>query len=120
MAEQQNEELSIGTICGGAAIGLVDDELQKVWENVQDPNTPPTKARKVVLVIEVKPDEKRDLANIELSVEARLAPTKSISTRASVGISGGRATAVEYRSRQTDLEGYVESKIRSIAEGRGA
>jgi hypothetical protein len=117
MAEQ-NEELSVRTLCDGAAIQLIDEELQKVWENVQDSNTSPTKTRKVVFTIEVKPDEKRDLAEIELGVEAKLASTKKVSGRASIGISGGRATAVEYRSRQTDLESYTSEKVRSIADAR--
>ena len=107
MEDNRKEMFSIATLKDGAAIEMIDEELQRVWDNIQDPNTDAGKSRKVVFSIEVKPDKERELAQVFLNVDARLAPCKSQEAKVALGIDRGKAVAVEYRSKQRDIDDMI-------------
>lgn len=64
----------------GAVAERFNIELKKVLENLVDPNTDAKKKRKVQLTVTVKGNEKRELAEIEISAKTTLAPANAIET----------------------------------------
>ncbi len=74
------EFVSLLTLGEGAAVELVNDELQKVFENILDPNTAPTKAREVILKLTFKPDENRDIGRVDITAGSKLVGAKSVNT----------------------------------------
>jgi len=100
------ERLSLATLCNGSAIERFDHELQKILENINDPNTEPTAAREVTLTVKIKPDEDREMFRTEMTVKPKLAGLAAVS---SMGVMGkdihGNAEAHEYpRPKQQELE----------------
>ena len=57
----------------------------KSWENMQDPNTPWKNKREVVIKLSFTQNEDRDDATCEISVSKKLAQTKPIETKFSIG-----------------------------------
>ena len=65
----------------GAFLERVDYEVERVIENILDPNTSPTKARKITVTIEFKPDDERENINVNVTAKSILAPTNPVGTR---------------------------------------
>jgi hypothetical protein len=100
------EELS-----DGVAIQLVNEALDEVWENVADEDTEAKAKRKIVLEITLEPDSKREVVMITMAVIKKFAGHKGEEARVMLGVQNGRVVAEEWRSRQTDLEDYVENVV---------
>jgi len=64
----------------GAFMEQFDIELHKVLVNIMDPNTNPTKPRKITLTATLKPDENRELVSFAVQSKAALVPAKPLST----------------------------------------
>lgn len=94
MNEEQNY-IDLSTLGNGAAGEIFADELQKVLKNIQDPNTSPTKARKITLTITLKPNEKRNVAGMGIDCKSSLAPTKPYASQIFIGREDGQLIAVE-------------------------
>jgi hypothetical protein len=73
-------EININDLAGGALAEKVNIELRKLAANVLDPNTESKATRSVTVKITVKPNEKRQLAETDISVTSALAPSKGIPT----------------------------------------
>ena len=56
--------IDLNTFASGALAEKVNIELQKVLENISDPNTDHKKARKVTVTMTLKANERRNLANV--------------------------------------------------------
>lgn len=67
---EQNQRDSIMSMARGAFEERVDYEMDKVIQNILDPNTKATAKRKITLTIELTPDDER--RTIGVSVTARL------------------------------------------------
>lgn len=65
-------------LSGGAVAERLNRELQKVAENVLDPNTKADAVRTLTLTIKIKPDEAREISVSEISVKSALAPSRGI------------------------------------------
>lgn len=70
---EQNQRDSIMSMARGAFEERVDYEMDKVIQNILDPNTKATAKRKITLTIELTPDDER--RTIGVSVTARPTPT---------------------------------------------
>jgi len=66
----------LGNIGGGIADELFDAEFSKVLRNVRDPNTNPTKARKITLTITLTPNKDRNGGHMSVDVSSKLAPVQ--------------------------------------------
>lgn len=77
---EQDMRSSILQMAKGAIQERVDYEVSKVVDNILDPNTEPTVKRKVVLTIEMKPDENRQVITMNATAKSNLAPTTPIGT----------------------------------------
>ncbi len=72
--------------------------MQKVIENMQDPNTPWKNQRQINIRIAFVQNEDRDDVAVAVSVDTKLAPVTPVLTRMAVGkdIRSGRVYAEEY------------------------
>ena len=107
----------------GAIQERVDYEVTKVIDNILDVNTDPLAKRKVTLLVELKPDEDRQVVKITASATSKLAPTSPVGT--SLVITADRngemmlAEIVPQVPGQVSMEGTVQEapKILKLAEG---
>ena len=111
-------DLRISSISGGAIQEMIDMELQKVFENIHDPNTKATDKRTVTIKLEFVPDEKREIINLNSKVSSSLAAIRDVSVTVLTGkdLASGKVVAQELKSNmpgQTflDNDGEVKSDI---------
>lgn len=104
MDEQFVTLVSLGQ---GAALEKFQDTLDRVLENILDPNTKATAVRSVTLTVTFKPDEDRSFANAVIDVKGKLAPPKPVGTAIYIGKRGGLAVATERDARQMKLDDNV-------------
>lgn len=74
------DRLTIANMARGALVEQFDAEFEKVLDNIVDPNTDPKKARKIQITIEIKPNEKRNMADIKFQTKSNLVPANTVST----------------------------------------
>ena len=70
--------IDLNTFASGALAEKVNIELQKVLENIADPNTDHKKARKVTVSITLKANERRNLANVIVDTKSTLVPSVGV------------------------------------------
>lgn len=90
--------LSLKDLAGGALQEKANTAMQKVIENMQDPNTPWKNQRQINIRIAFVQNEDRDDVAVAVSVDTKLAPVTPVLTRMAVGkdIRSGRVYAEEY------------------------
>ena len=92
-------KINTETFAAGAMAEKLNTELQKVMENIYDPNTDPKKARKVTLTLTLKADEDRDIISVDINTKATLAPSKGVATKMVLGTDGeGKVVSRELAS----------------------
>lgn len=100
----QNEEtLSLTNMKDGAVIEAVDVEIQRVLDNIVDPNSEPDAKRTVTLTITFKPNRERSQVGIVAQARSSLAPDISIAAMALIGVEGGHGVANEVVGRQMEI-----------------
>ena len=77
---ENKNRASILQMARGAIQERVDYEVCKAVDNILDLNTDPTAKRKIVLTIEMKPDENRQYIKISASAKSALAPVLPVGT----------------------------------------
>lgn len=96
----QEERLTLASLCGGAVQEKVDRALEKVANNILDPNTDPRKKRVITLKITLKPDES-DYEDVQVSADVSytLAPELGIQTRFFVNkdLRNDKVTVMEHK-----------------------
>jgi hypothetical protein len=95
--------VTLETLAGGAAVELFNTELGRVVKNIADPNTKASAVRKVVLEVTIKPDDTRELGQVNVQATVKLAPLRPATTRLFFGKHQGRLVAVEHDPRQAGL-----------------
>lgn len=70
----------------GALAARFNEELQKVFENIADPNTDPQKNRTITVQVEIRADEKRDVADSNVIVKSKLQPARKAETKLLMGM----------------------------------
>lgn len=96
--EEKMNLLSLKDLANGALQEKVDAAMQKVLENMQDPNTPWKNKRKINIKIAFVQNESRDDAAVEISVSTDTAPVSPVVTRMAIGkdLMSGKTYAQEY------------------------
>jgi len=96
--------LSLGNLGRGAAIEKFQDSLEKVIENICNPNTKPDAKRSINLVVTFKPG-KNDRSRCAVTVNAKetLAPVVEFETIVDVGMEHGVPVASEYSPQQKGI-----------------
>lgn len=95
------------TFAGGALAERVNAEMEKVLNNIADPNTAPTKTRKLTLSLTFKPGEDRQVSDVNIEAKTSLQAAKPINTHIMIDrdINTGRIMAAEIRNQ---LPGQIQ------------
>lgn len=115
-------KVNLETFAGGALQEKFDDAMEKVLQNMTDPNTPWKNKRKITVEVTFEQDETRDDASVEVSVVPKLAAVKPVKTRMSIGkdILTGKCYAEEYGNSirgQMSFED-LQQQNESVAHGK--
>ena len=87
---------SIMRMARGAFEERVDYEMDKVIQNILDPNTKATAKRKIILTIELTPDDERRQIQVSVTAKSTLATTNPVATSLYVtGDSNGELVVAE-------------------------
>lgn len=87
---------SIMRMARGAFEERVDYEMDKVIQNILDPNTKATAKRKITLTIELTPDDERRQIQVSVTAKSTLASTNPVATSLYVtGDSNGELVVAE-------------------------
>lgn len=95
--------LNLGTIGNGAAYELFERELARILQNVRDPNTNPTKKRKMNLEFTFEPYNDRSGCAIEITVKSTLCATTGVNATMYISKVEGRLQAFTQDIRQAGL-----------------
>lgn len=111
------EVLRLEELAGGALQEKTNAAMQRVLENMQDPNTPYKVKRGITIKIGFTQNEERDDAVVEMSVETKLAPASPVRTMMAIGkdLETGETYAQEYGKQirgQMTLD--LEQPVRKI------
>ncbi|UYB50417.1 replication terminator protein (plasmid) [Lysinibacillus capsici] len=78
-------EVNLNELANGALLERVNNDLQKIMENIYDPNTDATKARKLNITISLTPDKNREVIATDINTKITLASSVSVSTTMLLG-----------------------------------
>ena len=91
--------VDLNSFADGAMAERFNQELQKVLDNIVDPNTDPKKVRKVTLTVSISSNDKRELANVSVQAKSTMSPAKNIETQLLMDYdSNGKVTGAELKS----------------------
>lgn len=91
--------IDLNTFASGALAEKVNIELQKVLENIADPNTDHKKARKVTVTMTLKANEKRNLASVLVDAKSALSPAVGVESELMIDFTpDGKITGAELKS----------------------
>ena len=74
-------EIDLSKLADGAVQERFDIELQKVFDNILDPNTDTKKKRKLQLTLTFETNEDRDITEVTIDAKTTLAPAAGIYTK---------------------------------------
>lgn len=92
-------KLDLSTIGEGGLQEKVDKELEKVFDNILDPNTDIKTKRKLTITLTMVPDETREVVSTSMEVKSSLAPQTGVATTVLVGQKDGKVYANELKSK---------------------
>lgn len=110
------KNVSLETICGGVLNEKFQKSLEKVLENLQNPNTPYKPVRGITISIAFAQNEKRDDVKCTIQVKEKLVPMEAVSTAFAVGrdLATGKVVAEEYGKQipgQMSIADYEGEKV---------
>lgn len=115
----RTEMVTLENIGGGAASEMFQACLEKIIENIVNPNTKPDAVRSITLKMKVKPGKKdRSLCTVELACDEKLAPVMPFETAMFVGMDHGVAAATEYAPQQQTLFDQSQQQEKATGEGK--
>ena len=91
------KHMNMEEFANGAFTSQINRELEKVTENIQDPNTDATAKRRITVVIEFKPNDARNFVTTGVQAKSTLAPALGAVTALNMGknLKTGEVEAVE-------------------------
>lgn len=104
--------INMEEFAGGAFSAQINRELRKIAENIQDPNTDATAKRRITVVIEFKPNEKRDFVTTGVQAKSTLAPALGAVTALNMGknLKTGEVEAVEIGNQLSGQLQFAEEE----------
>ena len=78
--------INLEAMAGGALAEKINQAMEEVARNIQNPNTNPTAKREITVKIKFSPNKSRNVSNTSIAVSTKLAPTEAIDTQISMGI----------------------------------
>lgn len=111
-------KINLNTFAGGALAEQLNNELQNVINNIYDPNTPATVARKLILEITLKPNQRRNGAQVQINAKSKLAPVIPVETSIMIDLDGeGHVVAAEIGKQ---IAGQIEMDLSEVDTPSGA
>ena len=80
MNDESYSKKSILQMARGAIQERADYEITKILDNILDPNTSATAARKLTITLTLKPDDTRQNIAVGVVAKSTLAPTNPVTT----------------------------------------
>lgn len=111
------------TLNDGGVMEAIEHGLQQIMDNIADPNTEAKKVRKLVVEVKFKPNEHRNLADVECKVDARTVPQAPQVVSILIDKDrSGKAVAAELHTGenpgQERLPGVDSEKVKNISSAR--
>ena len=108
-------DLQLSQLANGAIQEKLDYELQKIFENIHDPNTAPQDKRTVTIKLEFVPDENRQTIKVNSTISIKLANVKDVSTTVLTGkdLTSGKIEARELKSNIPGQTYFDDEGIKS-------
>lgn len=113
MNKEGVERKSILEMSSGAILERVDYEMEKVLDNILDPNTKPTGKRKISVTVELVPSADRKTITVQTTAKCVLCPTEPVTTSlyVSSAIGTGELVVAELTPQvpgQYSLDGTIQ------------
>lgn len=114
-------DLQLSQLANGAIQEKLDYQLEKVFENIHDPNTKAEAKRTITIKLEFVPDENRQTIKVNCDMSHNLANVKGVSMTVLTGkdLSNGKIAAKELKSNipgQTYFDDDDESIKSDVGE----
>jgi len=105
----KNIDLNLSQMAHGAIQEKLDGELEKIFENIHDPNTPYKTKRTLTIKLDFAPDEKREVILFDSNFTTKLAPVIGVTATVLTGknIHSGKIEAKELKSGRQG-QGYID------------
>ena len=108
---QQRQIGKLDELMDGALTERFNYEMERVLQNVFDPNTNPKAKRQIQIVIDIVPNERRDAAEFKVDVKSKVAPPMAVAQTVMLyQDDDGNVTATEITGQvpgQMDMDGNV-------------
>jgi hypothetical protein len=108
--------VTLETIGSGALNELFEAELARILSNITDPNTDTATKRVMTITVKFKPNRDRDIADVDIACNSKLAGIMTVSTQLFMGKHKGKLIAVESDPRQTNLFDQERRPLAAVAE----
>ncbi len=96
---------SLSELMDGGVEERFNQELDKVWQNVYDPNTDSKRARTLTLKVKIVPNERRDSCDFRVNVTSSLAPYADLTQ--TVMLSVGADGEIRATERTDQVPGQI-------------
>ena len=106
----EEKVFNLEEFAGGALSEKFNSEIQKVLDNIYDPNTDVKKVRTLELKVKFEPTTNRDGAKVSIQANTKLAPVVPTETTIGIGqdIKTGKVVAAEFKNQ---LPGQLGIKV---------
>lgn len=110
----KTELVSLANLANGAAVERFDYELQKVLDNIADPNTKTKAARTITLKVSIVPSEDRSVGSVEIQCSSSLAGMQPAGHHVFLVQEGRYQRAYQHAAQQGELfpENVTELKAK--------
>lgn len=78
--------VDLNDFADGALAARFNEELQKIIENIADPNTEPHKNRTLTIQVQIHGDDRRDVLNARVIAKSKLLHAKEAETKILMGV----------------------------------
>ncbi|WP_433958795.1 replication terminator protein [Cytobacillus horneckiae] len=97
---QKKIDLPLSALANGAIQEKLDYELEKLFNNIHDPNTKAEDKRAITIKLEFSPDENRQTVKVNTNISLKLANVRDVATTVLTGrdIANGKIEAKELKS----------------------
>ncbi|MGR6342557.1 replication terminator protein [Priestia megaterium] len=90
--------IDLNQFAKGKLAEQLNDEIQRVIENIADMNTDENKARKISVTLTFKSDRERKVLNVAVQTKSTLAPPKEIDSKLVLNYDNEDISAAELQS----------------------
>lgn len=108
---QARQIRKLDELMDGALTERFNSEMERVLNNVFDPNTSPKAKRQIQIVIDITPNERRDAAEFKVDVKSKTAPPVAVTQTVFLAMDDyGNVTATEMANQvpgQINIDGEV-------------